>query len=136
MDSHVDDDLPTPPSRDELVDSLTRVAVREWVRQFVLLMQLAGEMYPEEIRTALGYVFDATAAINRLDQIAELANRADAESREAKQLAEEVGRDIEEKLGMANDWAEALEKRYAKAHAFLTRLAELHKTVKGGSRWG
>ena len=50
----MDVDVPTgPPSREEVVDALRRVGMDGWVRQLVLMVQLAAELYPEEIRAAL-----------------------------------------------------------------------------------
>ena len=81
-------DVPTgPPSREEVVDALRRVGMDGWVRQLVLMVQLAAELYPEEIRAALAHVFDCSAALQRMEQIVVLAARIEAKLEDVHSLA-------------------------------------------------
>jgi len=116
-------------TRDQRVDVLRRTAMDGDVRQMVLKVQLAAELYPEAMRAALAYVFDTSAVEGWMASVATAANHAQlklAELAEVKGWLEvKAGPAIERAIELAGE-VETLRRENA---ALKTELGELRAKV-------
>lgn len=119
----------TEVTRDQVVDAIRRAAMDGDVRQMVLKVQLAAEIYPEAIRAALAHVFDLSAIEGWATAVSTSANHAQlklAELAEMKSWLEvSAGPAIERALELGAD-VEALRRENA---ALKTELAALKGQV-------
>jgi hypothetical protein len=115
---------PTEQDRAAVIDACRRFAVEAWVKQFVLMMQLAAELFPEEIRTALGYVFDTRAVEEYLKTAEADAARVAAIVSEVQRLANEVAWQIEQIAADLSGRVDHLDQRLTRAAKVMSELAK------------
>lgn len=118
-----------PPPREEVIDVLRRLSMDGLVKQMVLMVQLAAELYPEEVRKALAYVFDNTALMQRYDAVALVAARIEEHLGRLEDKIAYFDRFTQPQVDQAIGRLEALERRVQSASDY---VKDLVSTLKRG----
>jgi hypothetical protein len=123
------DDLTRPPSREELVEGLRRAGLDLWVKQFVLNVQLAVELYPEEVRAAFKGLYDVTAAEQRLAQVVALLNRTEKKLADMLEASAWAERDLAPSLNSMLAQVDRIETASRFVAGLNRRVAALEKKL-------
>lgn len=108
--------------KEATLSAIRNFAVSQWAKQFVLMFQLAAEFYPEEIKAAVGVVFDITALQERVQKTFNLAAKAADLAEPNMRTAAELDKLVKK---LQTDF-DVLARRAARAEEHLKKMAERH----------